>query len=420
MVLAAMAAFVVVTYVVIVLGGGALIGQTDHPNIALSILATAVVALGFEPMQALVETAVVRRMHGDRPSAYQVLSRFSDEVSGPFVNEELPERIARVLRAATGASWAQVWLIVNARPVLASACPSGKVSDPTPPGEHEPTGRRWLDVTYAGERLAILRLQEPEGQSLTAVEERLFSSLAAQAGLVLRGAALRAELADRLAELSARAQELTQSRERLIDTQDTERRRLERDIHDGAQQHLVALAVNLRLAQTLAAKSPDRADQVVADQRDATQLAISTLTDLSRGIYPRTLGEQGVAAALSAATARSPVPVQLSDAGIGRLSLEVETAVYFCALEAIQNAVKHADASRIGVALSRRDATLVVEVTDDGAGFDPAREASGEGLANMRDRVDAVGGRLTIRRADAGGTLVRAEVPTSPVASEVG
>jgi len=113
------------------------------------------------------------------------------------------------------------------------------------------------------------------------------------------------------------------------------------------------------------------------------------------------------------------VPVQLSDAGVGRLPGEVETALYFCALEAIQNAVKHADATCIGVDLGRRDDTLVVEITDDGAGFDPDRDVGGEGLANMRDRVDAVGGRLSILAAPSGGTRVRAEVP-APVSSEVG
>ena len=134
--------------------------------------------------------------------------------------------------------------------------------------------------------------------ALTAVEERLFAGLAAQAGLVLRLVGLRAELEDRHEELVARADELKASRERLIETQDAERRRLERDIHDGAQQHLVALTVNLRLAQTIAARSPERVASVLAEQADAARVAIETLSSLSRGIYPRLLADEGLVPAL--------------------------------------------------------------------------------------------------------------------------
>jgi signal transduction histidine kinase len=156
--------------------------------------------------------------------------------------------------------------------------------------------------------LGVLRLQERPGVPLTSIEERLFSGLAAQAGLVLRLAGLRAELGARHAELAARADELRLSRERLIETQDSERRRLERDIHDGAQQHLVGLAVNLRLAEAVAARSPERAVKVLEAQSEAARAAIDTLTQLSRGIYPRLLAGEGMVPALRAALAISPIP----------------------------------------------------------------------------------------------------------------
>ena len=158
--------------------------------------------------------------------------------------------MAKVLAEGTGTQWAQVWLMVQGRLALAATWPAVVDADDLPPGDHEPPGRRVLAVRQAGEVLGVLRLQENVRRPMTAVEERLFAGLAGQAGLVLRGVRLRAERAERLAELSARAEELRMSRELLVDTQDAARRRLERDIHDGAQQHLVAMAVNLRLAQT--------------------------------------------------------------------------------------------------------------------------------------------------------------------------
>ena len=178
-------------------------------------------------------------------------------------------------------------------------------------------GLRALPVRHGGQLLGVLRLQERPGLALTAVEERLFAGLAAQAGLVLRLVGLRAELEDRRAELLARAEELKASRERLIETQDAERRRLERDIHDGAQQHLVALTVNLRLAQTIVGRSPERPLAVLSEQAVAADVAIETLSSLSRGIYPRLLADEGLVAALRSAVAGSAIPVTIDTAGAG-------------------------------------------------------------------------------------------------------
>ena len=188
---------------------------------------------------------------------------------------------------------------------------------------------------------------------LTAVEERLFVGLAAQAGLVLRLVGLRAQLEDRHHELRARTQELEGSRGRVIEAQDAERSRLERDIHDGAQQHLVALAVNLRLAQVVAGRSPERAAEVLAAQADAARLALDTLSSLSRGIYPRMLAEDGLVAALRSGVGASAVPVTVEAEGSGRPPPVLEAALYFCCMEAVQNAAKHSGAARVTVRLVR-------------------------------------------------------------------
>lgn len=421
LVLVGLAGLVVSVYVVVVLGGGALVGRTDSPSPALSVLATAIVALGFEPAQRRLQAATRRLAPGGTASPYDALSRFSETVTGGYATDELPSRMSQLLAQGTGAAWAQVWLVVQERPTLAATWPDGVEVVRTPPrpvaGARDATGegRRALTVRHGGHLLAVLRLQERDGLPLTSVEERLFSGLAAQAGLVLRLVGLRAELAARHEDLVSRAEDLRASRGRLIETQDAERRRLERDIHDGAQQHLVALAVNLRLAETVAVKSPERAARVLSEQADAARDAIDTLHRLSRGIYPRRLADEGLAAALSAAVATSPVKVAVDAEGLDRLPSAVEATLYFCAMEAVQNAAKHSGAATVRVALRPGEDTGLVRlmVEDDGDGFDVGHDrGEGAGLANMRDRLDAVGGEVSVVSVPGRGTTVTATVPT--------
>jgi signal transduction histidine kinase len=410
-VLSGLVLFVVLVYVVIVLGGGVLIGHTSSPQVGLSVLATAVVALAFEPVQSRLEVRMTRLVHGGGQSPYEVLSRFSTALTGDQSSDDLPARMAEVLAGGTGAKAAQVWLMVDGQLRLAATWPPAV---PGPPGSDTLPAARELPVRQAGELLGVLAVQEREHTPLTPVEERLFAGLANQAGLVLRGAKLRAELVHRLAELSTLAEELRGSRQRLVDTQDAERRRLERDIHDGAQQHLVALAVNLRLAQTLAGRSPERADRLVAQQGEAASTTIETIIGLSRGIYPRLLVDEGLAAALRAAISRSPVPVELAAVDLGRYPAGVEAAAYFCVLEALQNTAKHSAAKAIRLELRGGSGVLEVFVTDDGAGFDLAAARTGSGLANMRDRIESAGGTLTIETSPSHGTLVAARLPGVP------
>lgn len=410
--------FVVATYVVVVLGGGALIGRTSSPHVGLSVLATAVVAVGFDPLVSRLQAWTARTVLGGRATPYDVLRRFSGAVAGAAPAEELPERMARVLADGTGAASAQVWVVVGDREVLAATWPprARTSTDETP----SLPGARRLPVRHGEELLGELVVVEREGTPMTAVEERLFAELAGQAGLVLRGARLRAELEERLAELSARAEELRRSRERLVDAQDAERRRLERDIHDGAQQHLVALAVNLRLADTLAGRAPDRADALLAAQEGAAAEAVETLARLSRGIYPPLLEERGLVTALRAVTDGAAVPVEVVEHQVGRYPVGVEAAAYFACLEALQNAAKHAGASTIRVGLRGGHGVLELEVTDDGRGFDPGSTPAGVGLSNIRGRVESVGGTLRIDSAADHGTRVHAVLPAPLLAAAPG
>ncbi|HEX8631986.1 MAG TPA: ATP-binding protein [Catenuloplanes sp.] len=415
-----LAGFVVAVYVLVVLGGGALTGHTDSPSTWLAVVATAAVALLFPPVTAVLERAATRLGHGGIPTPYDVLSRFSGTVTGDQGTEHLPARMSMLLAQGTGAAWAQVWLTVSGRLTLAGTWPVDADDDRTDPNvrpgaaDVPVAGRRALAVRHGGQLLGVLRLQERPGLALTAVEERLFAGLAAQSGLVLRMVGLRAELEERRAELVARAGELQASRERLISTQDAERARLERDIHDGAQQHLVALAVNLRLAQQIAVRSPERAARVLSEQVDAAGIAIETLASLSRGIYPSMLSDEGLVPALLSAVATSPIPVSIDAAGVGRLPAPVEAALYFCCMEAVQNAAKHSGARSVSVRLGADRDRWLLTVTDDGSGFDPAPAGAGgtgTGLLSMRDRLDAAGGTATVESGHGRGTTVTATVP---------
>jgi signal transduction histidine kinase len=406
--------FVALAYVVIVLGGGALIGHTSSPHLGLSVVATAVVALAFDPVQTWLEAFASRVVHGGQPSPYDVLRRFTSTLAGSHPQEELPERMARVLADGTGAEWAQVWVVLGAQPVLAATWPPHAAADPGPDGDAR---TRRLPVRQGEELLGELVVRERDGVPLTSVEERMFAGLSSQAGLVLRGARLRAQLELRLAELSTRADELRVSRERLVDAHDAERVRLERDIHDGAQQHLVALAVNLRLAATLAGSSPERAAALLVEQEHAADDAVATVVQLSRGIYPERLEEAGVAVALRAAIGTADESVEIIETHVGRYPAHVEAAAYFCCLEALQNAAKHASATTIRVDLRGEPDALSLTVTDDGVGFDPATTPVGSGLANLQDRVESVGGTLTTDSSPGGGTRILAVLPARELAS---
>src|SRR3954453_15630625 len=413
-----LAGFVVGVYVVIVVGGDALLGRTGSPSVLMSVVATAVVALAFDRVSRWTQDAAARVFHRSGATPYDVLSHFSGTVAGGYATDELPRLMVRLLAEGTNAEWAQVWLTVQGRLQLAASWPPDAATSEVVPqpvaGARDLTaaGRRAVTVRHSGQAYGVFRLQERDGAELSSVEERLFTGLAAQAGLVLRLVGLRAELAARHEELAARATELQLSRDRLIAAPDDERRRLERDIHDGAQQHLVALAVNLRVVETVAAKDPARAADILHAQADAARQAIETLSQLSRGMYPRHLADSGLGAALRAAFAGSVVPVVV-DAGDVRLPPTVEAAFYFFASEAVQNAVKHAHASHLTVQLLTSDGFASLTVADDGVGFAPEQATatdSGSGLANMHDRIEAIGGVISFEDSRGRGTRVTATV----------
>jgi signal transduction histidine kinase len=413
-----LAGFITVVYVGIVIGVGALLGQGDQANIGLSIIATAVVAVGFQPVRERMTHVANRLVYGERATPYQVLSEFAGRVGTTYAAEDVLPRTARVIAEGTGAERADVWLRVGDELRRSASWPSGDDAAQALPLPADGVSLpeiggvdRAVPVLLQGSLLGAVTVTKATGDPLRHAEEALLEDLAGQAGLVLANARLTAELQARLNELTDRSAELQRSRQRIVTAQDEERRRLERNIHDGAQQHLVALAVKLRLVRSLISRDAVKAGALLAELRGEVDDALETLSNLALGIYPPLLEEQGLATALAAQYQRMDLTVRLHADGVTRYPIDLEAAVYFCALEALQNIGKYANAGAVDITLGEHDGDLTFEITDDGDGFDPITAPRGSGLNNMLDRLSVLGGGVTVTSSEGHGTSVRGRVP---------
>ena len=394
----AIAAFITAIYVIVVVVIGALIGVTE----GVSLLATAVVAVAFQPIRRRAQQFANRLVYGERATPYEVLSRFSEHVGETYSGEDILVRMARLLAEGTGATSAVVWLRVGDEVRPAATWPTnGAIATAIPLAAGEPPvvdgATVSIPVRHQRELLGLLTVTKPPSEPLSPVEEKLVVDLAGQTGLVLANSRL--------------IEDLRASRQRLVAAQDAERRRLERNLHDGAQQQLVALAVRLRLARTTASKDLAEADRMLEQLEGDVTRALENLRELARGVYPPLLADRGLVAAIEAQARRSPVPVHVEADGIGRYQQELETAVYFCTLEALQNAAKYAQANEVAVSLLEDQGELVLSIRDDGRGFDRAETPFGAGLQNMADRLAALGGTLSVRSRPGAGTTIEGRVP---------
>jgi signal transduction histidine kinase len=400
LVFAILAGLITAAYVGIVVGIGAAVGQRG--SLFLSIVATALIAVAFQPLRERARRVADRIVYGKRATPYELLSEFADRLGEAYSLDDVLPRMARLVGEGTGAARARIWLRVGATLRPAASSPPDEAPGWPMPLEGDrlpdlPEEDAAFAVRDRGEVLGALTVVLRPGESLTPAQEKLLQDLAAQAGLILRNVRL--------------IEELRASRQRLVTAQDEERRRLERNIHDGAQQQLVALAVKLRLVESLARRDPEKAEALAGEVRRESQEALEDLRDLARGIYPPLLADQGLAAALEAQARKAALPVEVSSDGVDRYPREAEAAVYFSVLEALQNAAKYARADRATIRLAHDDGHLTFTVEDDGAGFDPATTPPGSGLQNMRDRLEALDGALNVQSAPGEGTRITGRVP---------
>jgi signal transduction histidine kinase len=357
-----------------------------------------VLVLAFRPVKRLAR----RLVYGRRSTPYEAMSEFSERLGEAYSTVDVLPRMASILRASTGADVARVWLHVGRelRPVASAPADASDLAPLVAHGDDPPVvgGIRLFPVRDQGELLGALTVEMPPAEPLSRTGEQLVIDVAGQAGLVLRNVRL--------------VEELQESRRRIVTAQDERARKLERDIHDGAQQQLVALSVKMRLVDQLVERDPAKAHELIGQIQDETTDALETLRELARGIYPPLLADKGLVAALEAQGRKVAVPVTVHADGVGRFDRDVEAGVYFCVLEALNNVSKYADATRVDIRLSNGSGALWFEVGDDGIGFDASAGRGGTGLQGMTDRLSALGGTLEVRSAPGSGTVVLGSVPT--------
>jgi signal transduction histidine kinase len=426
-------------YLVIVLGiGTAPQSAGDRQLLGLSMLAAAVAAVGYLPARDRLAATATRLVYGAREAPDEALRTFGSRLTRAIPMDELLLQLAESLRKTMALTSAEVYtgagevleraaavpdtgtrsLIVTARerPVVTRAGVSGSAwaSVWLPALLDGRTGAqlRVAPVSHGGELLGLIVVERPAaGDVFTEDDDRVLTELARQVGLAVHNARLDTELQTTLDELRLQAVALRESRARIVASGDAERRRVERNLHDGAQQSLVALAVNLRLARDIVAEDPDGAGELLDQLAIDLKATIQELRDLAHGIYPPLLADSGLEQALRAAANRSPLAASVQAAGAGRYTPEIEAAVYFCCLEALQNAAKHAAGATVTIRVWEESGGLLFSVTDDGPGYDARAARRGHGLTNMADRLGAIGGSVRWQSEPGNGTQVHGSIP---------
>ena len=388
--------FITGVYVGIVVGIGRAIGERQ-PSVALSVVATAIVAVAFQPVRERVHAVVNRLVYGSRATPYEVLSDFASRMAGTYTTSELLPQLARMVGEGVGAKQVEVWLSSGATWAREAGWPAEEATGETVHGTASDVsalpGDRVVPVRHQDDLLGFITVTKAAGEPVTPSDDRMLEAVASQAGLVLRNVRL--------------IDDLRSSRERLVTTQDDERRRLERNLHDGAQQSLVSVTLLTRMAAARASDEHLRASLTEAAAQ--LQLAIEELRELARGIHPAILTERGLGPALTSLAERSAVPVQVQHDLSQRLPETVERTLYFVVAEALTNVAKYADASSATVSVTCGRGRVLVEVVDDGVGG--ADAARGSGLRGLADRVAVVDGSISIDSPPGAGTRLSCSVP---------
>jgi signal transduction histidine kinase len=390
-VVAALVLVITVGYVGVVVGAGALL---PVPGGVLSLVATALVALAFEPVRRRAQRLADRWVYGERVTPYEALSRISAQVRER--PETLLDGIAAVLANALGATEVVVWVGDAARLVPAAGWPEPAVAAPAALDDLGKPGILVRPVVHRGAVRGAIVIRKRAGEPFSPSEARLLDDLVAQTGLVI--------------DHRGQEQEIRAAARRIVTAGDAARRTIERDLHDGAQQRLVELSLELGVLADRASRTgaDDLAERARA-ARDGLLAATTELRELARGLHPSVLTESGLAAAIEALADRAALPVQVEVALDRRLSQDVEATAYFVVAEALTNVARHAEAAAVTVSVADTGAGLGVVVADDGrGGVDPRL---GSGLQGLADRLAALGGELAVESEPGRGTTLRVVIP---------
>jgi signal transduction histidine kinase len=432
---------VVVVYLVVVVGLGRVPTDGERSVLVLSMLAAAVSGALYLPARERLTVAADRLVYGEPQDPSQALDTFGSRMTRALPMEELLLQLVELAKKHFSLRAGEVWTGVEGRLVRAASVPDvGPGAIQLGPSvlpvvtRAGVSSRGWAAVwlpevleqrgegplriapmTHSGQLFGLLVLERPEGDDdFSEEDDRVLTELARQVGLALQNSELDNALKATLEEVQRKNVELRESRARVVASGDAERRRIERNLHDGAQQHLVALAVKLRLIQRLADADPQQALGMLEEARNDVLATVEEVRGLAHGIYPPLLMDRGLPEALQAAAGRAPLPTSVKADGVGRHPQEVEAAIYFCCLEAIQNAGKHAgDGAVVEIEVSACDDELCFSVVDDGAGFDLAGGVRGHGFVNMADRLGAIGGSVEVWSAPDQGTRIAGRIPTA-------
>jgi signal transduction histidine kinase len=436
--LAGLTALVAAVYLVVVAWLGHAPTEEQQSLVALSIMAAAVCAVLYVPLRKRLAGFANQLVHGSGLAPVEVVRSFGAQLSRAVPLDDLLLQLAESLRTSLALEAVEIWtgsggmldrvasdpdrgpawlrLSASEETVVARAGVSGPawlaVWLPQLLEDREDAVVRIAPISHAGELYGLLVAERAVGgPAFDDAVERALADLASQVSLALRNVRLDSQLQASLDELRRQADELRASRARIVVAADSERRRIERDLHDGAQQHLVGVAVNLDVVRKLVDSNPERAKDILAELRASAQEALEVLRDLAHGIYPPLLQDRGLGEALANAARRAPIPARADAPGLRRYDAEVEATVYFCCIEALQNAGKHAgEGAQATVRVWEEEGGLLFEVADDGSGLAPGA-GRGSGFTNMRDRLGAIGGKLRIESAPGRGTRVIGAIP---------
>jgi signal transduction histidine kinase len=370
----------------------------------LAILATVAATVVVAPVRRWLDAVADRVVFGRRLSGYELIAGLGHRLAEEPTNRGVAQVVAEQVREGLGLQWVRV-LVGSAPPAVAGT--AGTV-----PSEAEATEQ--IPLAHGALGVGSIECGPRRRGPLTRADREVLLTLGRQAALAVHSSWLADQLADRVAALDS-------SRARLVHAQDVSRRRIERDLHDGVQQELVALLTRLGLARNQLLRDPALAERTLAEGIEDTRRALLSLQEVARGISPPLLRDRGITAAVTERVSRLPIPVAVHDhlAPQERFASDIEAAAYFVVSEALANVLKHAGARAACVDLDHAPGRLRIQVSDDGAGFEPS-DISPRGLTGLRDRIEALGGALEVTSRPEQGTTLVATVPTIPAQAAAG